>query len=179
MKVAISRNWVVRAGASVVVRAPAGVVWGQMRDVEWFLTRDPLHARVRRTDGAGMDQTWAGAPVVVSHRVLGVGPDRVGRVLAWKEGRGFAVSDLSRRGTGVGFPHVCAFRVEPIDAKSSRVVLSVRGRWTARWMPRIAVGMWLRWVLGATEARLAGDLADLAAWRARRAGTFRPTTEYL
>ena len=168
MNVAISKNWIVNAEASVVIGTPAGAVWGQMRDVEWFLTRDPLHAQVRRTDGAGPAASWAGAPVVVSHRLLGLGPDRVGRVLAWKEGRGFAVSDLSLRGVGVGFPHVCAFRVEAVDAASSRVVVTVRGRWTARWMGRPLATIWLRWVLGATDARLRGDLADMAAWLKNR-----------
>lgn len=168
MKILLSTDWRVTATGNVVTRAPASAVWGQMRDVEWFLTRDPLHVQVRRTDGATADASWACASVIVAHRLMGIGPDRIGRVLGWKEGRGFAVSDLSRRGVDRGFPHVCAFRVEEIDGQSCRVAVTVRGKWTARWMPRWAVRTWLWWVMGLTEARLAADLTDFAEWRARR-----------
>ena len=165
MNIHITDGWVVRAQGSVEVAAPASAVWGQMRDVDWFLTRDPLHARVQRTDGRDASASWERAEITISHRVMGLGPDRVGRVLAWKEGHGFAVSDLSRRGPGVGFPHVCAFRIQPRDERSCRVVVDIRGRWTARWMPRWTAKLWLRWVLSATESRLSADLADFAAWR--------------
>ena len=46
---------------------------------------------------------------------------RRGRVCWWREGVGFAVSDLSMRGGRVGFPHVCGYRVRPMISHSPSV----------------------------------------------------------
>lgn len=168
MKITITSNWRVDAQKRIRIGAPAISVWGQMRDVPWFLTRDPLHARVQRTDGAPANAPWSNAQVLVSHRILGIGPDRVGRVLAWKEGRGYAISDLSRRGITTGFPHICAFQVVPFNEFSCDLVISTRGRWTATFLPRTVVRIWLWWVLAATQARLEADLRTFAHLHASR-----------
>jgi hypothetical protein len=168
MKLHISPKWRIRLEGTIPIAAPASAVWGQMRDVEWFLTRDPLHARIRRTDGLPASAPWPRAPIILSHRILGIGPDRVGRILGWKEGRGYAVSDLSRRRPDRAFPHILAYRLRPAGENACSLILTVRGQWTATWLPRPIVQLWLRWISFATHTRLAADLADFAAWHRRR-----------
>ena len=86
--------------------------------------------------------------------MFGLGPDRIGRVLKWQEGRGYVVSDLSSRGMRVGFPHVCSIDVAPLGEHTSRLTIGARGRWTATWWPRPLVRLWLWWVLRSTEGRV-------------------------
>ncbi len=155
MKIDINSTWRVHAAGSVEVALPAQTVWGQMRDVAGFLCIDPLHARVLVEQGRH-GATLLGSNVLIEHRVLGVGPDRLGRVLKFEEGRGFAVSDLSKRGVKVGFPHVCVYELEEMDATHSRIHVSARGKWTATWMPRWMVKVWLWWILRSTESMIEG-----------------------
>lgn len=170
MKIRVDPAWRLSAEHAIRVPMPAGAVWGQMRDLEWFLTRDPLHVRVTRTDPGDPARGWRGARLAISHRVLGLGPDRVGRVLRWREGESLVISDLSRRGVDRAFPHVCSYRVEPDGEGASRLVLGVRGKWTARWVPRTLVRAWVWWVLAQTGARLEREFGALA--RLRRAGAW-------
>lgn len=146
-----------RVDASVTVEVPlaASTVWGQMRDITSFVTIDPLHHRLRleQADDAPFPPP-AGVAIVLEHRLFGIGPDRIGRLLRWREGEGYALSDLSKRGVTQGFPHICTYNVEPVDAQSSRVRVGARGRWTATWMPRWMIHAWLRWVLTHTEWHL-------------------------
>ena len=159
----IDRNWRVRARGVIDVPLPASAVWGQMRDVQRFLTLDPLHVRV--TPAGERRPGRAGQELVISHRLLGIGPDRRGRVLRWREGRGYAVSDLSRRGNRRGFPHICAYEVEPAGPGRCRLTIAARGVWTARWLPRWAGRLWIWWVLVATDARVRRELRAYARWR--------------
>lgn len=180
MKIEITPTGRVRAAHELRVPLPASTVWGQMRDVAWFLTRDPLHMRVQRLDGAGPDAPWSSAPVRISHRFLGIGPDRVGRVLGWREGVGYAVSDLSRRPPGRrgqprGFPHICWYKVVPEPKNETaggrgacRLQLGVRGRWTARWVPRVLVRAWIALVLAHTALRLSDEFGAMRRSRDRR-----------
>lgn len=169
MSVRIGRDWHVHAEEVIEVPLSAGAVWGQMRDVCRFLSLDPLHAEVLlsvpRAGHHGV-RTPKGFGLVLKHRFLGLGVDRVGRVLKWDEGRGFAVSDLSRRGVRRGFPHVCAYRVEPLDGGRSRLHVSAIGRWTATWMPRWLVRGWMLWVVAGTRGRIEGEMRGL--WLARQ-----------
>jgi hypothetical protein len=125
-----------------------------MRDVQRFLTDDPLHADVVFDSLPDPHRSFVGAKLTIRHRLLGIGPDRIGRILTWREGRGYAISDLSRRGVNRGFPHICAFDLAPRTDKSCTLTVSARGKWTATWVPRPLVRLWLWWVLKATEARL-------------------------
>jgi hypothetical protein len=159
--ITIDSAWRVRASGTVDVPVSATAAWGQMRDVLGFLAIDPLHVKVEATSQPDEAGSPRGMQLVLRHRLAGIGPDRVGRVLTWREGEGYAVSDLSRRGVRVGFPHVCIYRVEPRVAGGSRVTIAARGVWTARWMPRWLVRAWLWWAITATEARLAGHFARL------------------
>ena len=167
MSIVVDTRWRVDATASLDVPLRASAVWGQMRDIQRFLTIDPLHRRVRVADAVSPTRCVAetvgspipiGTPLVIEHRLLGVGVNRRSRLLRWREGRGFAVSDLSKRGDHTGFPHACIYEVTRLDASAARLTVSARGRWTATWMPRWLVRLWLRLILASTLSHLRVDL---------------------
>jgi hypothetical protein len=167
MKLSLTHDGRIHAEQSFEVPLSATAVWGQMRDYRRFLSLDPLHVRV---EVAGQGRTPPkGDRLIIAHRLFGIGPDRVGRVLRWNEGHGYAISDLSTGGPRTGFPHVCSYSVAPVAAERSRITLGARGRWTARWVPGWAVRMWLWWVLSETEAHIRAELARLRSWRQRSA----------
>ena len=168
MRIVIDKKWRVKAQSAIIVPLPAGAVWGQMRDWQRFITRDPLHRSVRVTGKGSASDTPRGTRIVIEHRLLGIGPDRVGRILRWREGCGYVFSDLSGRGVRRGFPHVCSYEVEVLTEDTCRVTAWVRGKWTATWIPRWAARAWIWWVLRGTEVRLASELAAYARWRRRQ-----------
>jgi hypothetical protein len=170
MIIRVDEHWRVRALSSIELPLPAAAVWGQMRHFEHFLTADPLHARIT-VEQLGPDAaTPRGAVLRISHRLLGIGPDRTGRIVRWREGKELAFSDLSRRGRDIGFPHICGYRLEATGPERSRLTSYAIGRWTATWMPRWLVRAWLWWVLRATEAALLHEFAKLRKWREGRLG---------
>ncbi len=83
-------------------------------------------------------------------------------------GRGYVVSDLSRRGVRVGFPHVCSYTVRPRGERACRLYIGARGRWTATRAPRPLDRAWLWRVLRATEARVGDRTLAHALWLHRR-----------
>lgn len=173
MIVCITPEGRIHAEVSLDIDLPASAVWGQMRDIRRFLTLDPLHVHVRVAVPPGAtDARPLGAPIVLRHRLLGVGVDRVGRVLKWDEGRGYAISDLSRRGNNVGFPHICEYALRPVTVSSSRLTFSARGLWTATWVPGILIRCWLSWVLWATARRIELEMLRLALKRERAGLSF-------
>jgi hypothetical protein len=154
MHVRVDQRWRVTAHVAIDLPMSPSAVWPFMRDLTRFIAMDPLHARVTvipRRGSARSGSSPAGAHLIIAHRVLGIGPDRVGRILFWREGRGFAFSDLSRRGVRTGFPHVCLYELAPADAASCRLIVGARGLWTARWLPRWAVKLWIAWVMLETQ----------------------------
>lgn len=153
MPIVVDRAWRVKASEQIELPMRASRAWGQMRDMREFLTIDPLHAKVR-FDPPEAHVPRVGTPIVIEHRFLGLGPDRIGRVLRWREGSGFVVSDLSRRGMKVGFPHICAYAVEPISDHRCRLTMTARGRWTATFLPRWVVRLWMWWVMSSTRQRI-------------------------
>lgn len=162
MKLSVDKHWRVDASHSIRLPLPTSIVWGQMRDLKRFVTIDPLHKRVRAAATARRSAIpCQGESLVIEHRFLGFGPDRLSRVLRWREGRGYAISDLSRRGVHVGFPHVCVYDVELIDAHTSRLTIAARGRWTATYLPRPVIKFWLWWVMRSTAARIETELLAL------------------
>lgn len=161
MKIDISPTWRVHASGSIEVPLSAPTVWGQMRDIAEFLCIDPLHSRVLVEPGRS-GATLRGTSIIIEHRLLGIGPDRLGRVLRVDEGRGFVVSDLSARGVQVGFPHVCIYELQAVGAHRARIHVSARGKWTATWVPRWLVKAWLWWILRSTESMLSGHFAWFA-----------------
>lgn len=110
-----------------------------MRDLPFFATFDTFHRRVQ-VDG-GVPQ--AGAAIRIQHAFCGFRLDRVGRILSWHEGREYAFSDLSQRGTATAFPHIYRYRIEPQGEGHTIVDVAIRGRWTLKWLPRIATRIWL------------------------------------
>ena len=169
MKLIVDNRW--RVDASHVVDLPmsASAVWGQMRDLRRFITIDPLHQRVRVEQcTAARAIPRQGDALVIEHRLLGIGVDRISRVLRWREGRGYAVSDLSKRGVHVGFPHVCVYDVQPTGERTARLTIAARGRWTATFLPRALVKLWLWWIMRSTAARIEAELLSLALLARRR-----------
>jgi hypothetical protein len=167
--VSIDDGWRVDCVGEVRVALPASVVWGQMRDLLRFVCIDPLHARARTLDGG---PARLGSELVIEHRLLGLGTDRVSRVLRWREGSGYAISDLSRRGVRRGFPHVCTYEVVAEGPGECRVLIGARGLWTARWMPRFVARAWVWWILMATGVEVRWEMGALKGWLERR-GTVR------
>jgi hypothetical protein len=165
VRIGIDRHWRIDARSELAVPLPAAVVWGQMRDWRRFLTLDPLHAAVRVTRAG--DAPPVGTEFELPHQLGPVTIRRRGRMLRWREGEGYVISDMSMRRGRVGFPHVCSYRVEEAGESECRVYFGARGVWTARWLPRWAVKCWIGWVLGATEARVKAEFAALIAWRER------------
>ena len=134
---------------------PHATAWRVAADLQRFLTIDPFHERVEPKDPAlGLEGGF-----VLVHRVLGVRFRRRGRLLRFEEGRGFAFSDLSARGPDRGFPHVFVFTVEPLVGElwpRTRLGIEVKGKWTARWIPRRVVRQWLL-AVAREHARLLGE----------------------
>jgi hypothetical protein len=160
----IDNKWRVNCSGELTVPLPASIVWGQMRDLLRFICIDPLHAAARTLDGQPPRQ---GSRLIIQHRFLGLGPDRLSRVLTWHEGRGYSLSDLSQRGNRTGFPHICTYHVAPITETTSRLLITARGRWTATFLPRWAAKLWMWWILASTEAHLRHELNALHAWLCR------------
>lgn len=154
----LSPQYRVRASARVNIPLTASAVWGQMRDFAWFTTLDPFHARMRVMS----PELRPGARIVIEHRFLGIGFNRVGRVLQWNEGSGYGFSDLSKRGVRVGFPHIYQYEARPLGNCRSCIQVTVRGRWTSKWLPRVLVSAWLRFVMAHLAARIRIAMLDHA-----------------
>ena len=88
-----------------------------------------------------------------------------GRILTWHEGHSYSFSDLSLRGAQVGFPHVYEYRVISLGIDCSRLTVTVRGRWTATWIPLPARRSWLAFVMAQTRAILRVHLVRLCRYR--------------
>ena len=131
------------------VPRPAEEVWSRMADLRRFVAIDPFHARVI-VPGPGLE---VGADLVLEHRVLGVRFHRFGRLLRWREGESYAISDLSAKGARGFFPHVFAFDVVPTGPGRCRLSLKVRGRWNSRVVPKWAGAAWVG-LIGREHARL-------------------------
>lgn len=165
MRIRLGRGGRVDCSASVPLDLPAGSVWGQLRDFRRYASHDFFHHEVRVEGGVPR----RGARLQLSHRFGCFRVERVGRILLWREGEGFAFSDLSRRGRGRGFPHVLILHVQPVGPTRSTLHLRVRGRWTAGWVPLLARRAWLSWVFACVVLRTRNELrAYEAAHRAAR-----------
>jgi len=173
MRITIDERWRVRGEASLTLPVSSSAAWGQLRDWRRFLTIDPLHERIDVVRAAASDSP-RGTTFVLHHRFLGIGPDRDGRLLTWREGVGYAISDLSRRGVRVGFPHIYSYAIQPLDAARTRLDLGLRGLWTARWIPRPLIRAWIAIILRATEFRIRAEFAAYARWREHHRQSPRP-----
>ncbi len=117
-------------------------LWERISDLETFLCIDPYHSKIipmRRELKPGVD-------LALEHRVLAIRLLRFGRLLTWRERQGYSFSDLSARGPKRGFPHIFTVRIEQDRAGSlnwSRLVVEVKGKWTATWLPHWFRRLWL------------------------------------
>lgn len=150
IQICVDRHYRVNCRLELAVPISHSACWGQMRDVASFATMDPFHARVHLRTPA--PQT--GCRLVIEHRLGWLRLDRMGRILWYRERRGYAFSDLSGRGPTKGFPHVYVYEVRSVAPGESSLRVTVRGRWTARWLPRWAVRIWLRWVMAQIGTRI-------------------------
>lgn len=170
MTIHAGRDGRVECRATIPLALPAAGAWGQLRDFRRYAAHDYFHHDVRVAGGVPR----AGAALQLSHRFVSVGVRRVGRILRWREGEGFAFSDLSRRGPRAGFPHVFVLRVEPAGDGASVLHLAVRGRWTAGWVPLPLRRAWLAWVFAYVAARTRNELLAYQAARAAGVRASRP-----
>ena len=153
--------------AVLELRLPAASVWGQVRDFQRYARHDFFHQELNIQG----DVPRRGAGLELSHQFFGFTVRRVGRIVWWREGAGYSFSDLSRRGPRHGFPHVFSYRIEAVKAGASRLHVRVRGLWTARFVPRWAARLWLRWVFGYVVRSVENELLLYQVWRQRRAVT--------
>jgi hypothetical protein len=160
-RIEIKRSGAVECSAALELPLPATSVWGQIRDFHRYAQQDFFHADLEIEGG----MPRPGARLKLTHRYAGVRIARAGRILVWREGIGFSYSDLSRSGPRHGFPHVLSYRLEPVGAAQCRLHVSVRGRWTARRIPRPLARLWLRWVFSHLVRSVQNELLIYQFWR--------------
>ncbi len=143
MRIDLDRRWRVRLSTAVDLPVAAENAWRQLKDFRRFACVDLFHRRVVLSEA----DPAAGVELEIFHGLVGVGFLRCGRILRWREGRGYEFSDLSRRHPLLGFPHIYGFELLPEGRNRCRLRVRVRGLWTARWIPRIGVKFWLALIL--------------------------------
>jgi hypothetical protein len=143
--------------ASATLPMTARRAWGQIRDFHRFACHDHFH-RAISIDGS---VPRAGAAISIEHQFGPFHVRRVGRIVRWREGDGFAFSDLSMRGIKRGFPHIMSIRVmDDVAKESCQLTLRVSGRWTLP-SPRWITKAWLGWVTASIFQRTRNDLLAL------------------
>jgi hypothetical protein len=164
-RIRVTPDGAVCCEVAIPLPVPANSAWGQIRDFHRFASHDRFHTNLQVAGGVPR----GGAALRMGHRFGPVCIQRVGRILWWREGVGFAFSDLSLRGPRHGFPHVFVLRVDPGESPEDCVVrVRVTGRWTADWMPLCVRRWWLAWVFAHVVWRTRADLFAFAAARRRR-----------
>ncbi len=147
-RVNLSTRWAVNAQTSVQLDASTEEVWAVMQRFDRFIAADPYHARVTDEQGNRLDTLPPrGTAIRIGHGIGVTWFDRVGTLVRVVPGKTIAFTDLSKRGRNLGFPHLYHYTLKPISEEVCELILAVRGRWSARWMPRPLVRAWLAWVL--------------------------------
>lgn len=176
-RVRVGRSGDVCCRAALHLPMSAGAAWGELRDFTRYASQDTFHAEFRIEGGLPR----RGARFVVAHRFMLFSVERVGRILRWQElersaaaaptpGKrygpaGYSFSDLSRRGPRHGFPHTFSYYLRPAGPESCTLEVVVRGRWTARLVPRWAARLWLEWVFAHVVLSVRNSLLLAAATR--------------
>ena len=161
MTVRVSPSHAVDCHAVLRLPVSAVSIWGQLRDFRKYASQDFFHAEIE-IEG---DTPCAGAKLKLCHRYAGLRTDRVGRILAWREGVGYSFSDLSTRGTRTGFPHIFTYRIEPMGETACHLHIRVRGKWTAHIFPRCITRLWLLWVFTHIVRKIENELLLYQLWR--------------
>jgi hypothetical protein len=134
----------IRLGIDVDIPRPASEVWLRIAQLELFLCIDPFHTSIIAVDGP----LKVGSTLLLEHHAIGFRFTRGGRLLRWREGEGYSFSDLRRRDPRRGFPHVFHVAVRSTDdARSTRLTIDVRGRWSSKLVPARVGMLWLGWVM--------------------------------
>jgi len=141
------------------MRRPTAAVWRAVADFPRFACADPFHRRVIVL-GKKLSR---GVPLALEHRAFGFTLWRFGKLLRWREGQSLAFSDLSARGPRHGFPHVFFVDVSSLDAERTRLLVTVRGKWTAAWVPHCLQRCWLGYVCREHARLLSAYLSTEAA----------------
>jgi hypothetical protein len=168
IRIRIFRSHRVDCRATVHVPLSASIVWGQIRDFPRFACQEMFHAEMHI---AG-DIPRQGAPLQMIHRFLVFHVRRRGRICRWREGHGFAFSDLSLspRTPRRGFPHIFSYLLKEISPAHCDVQIRVAGLWTARWIPRPLAWLWLRWVMQFAAQNVENELMLYRLWLQKNAG---------
>lgn len=160
MKIVISQHGAVTCAAQVNLPLSATAAWGQLRDFARYAQQDFFHADIE-IEG---DIPRSGAAIRLTHRYAGLSVCRHGRILTWREGVGYSFSDLSFRGPRAGFPHVFRYHLEQRGESACQLQITVRGLWTAQWIPRWAARLWLLWVFGHVLRIVRANLLVFQLW---------------
>jgi hypothetical protein len=162
IRVAVDRRWRVRLVVELDLPIDASTAWLSVSDFRRYACLDIFHRRLELNG-----QPRAGATFTLEHGLLGLRLTRAGRVLHWHEGRSYAFSDLSRRDSRKGFPHVYIYTLTPLETGRCSFRLEVRGRWTARFLGRPLVRLWLGWILLKTATSIHNELLGDALRRSK------------
>ena len=165
MRIELDRRWRVDLLAGFSLPIDAATVWRYMRDFQRFVCLDFFHQAVHLNGPVPR----IGTHLRIEHRFVCFAVQRVGRILSWRDGCSYAFSDLSRR-PGRGFPHVYVYEVQPEGDGGCRFNIVVRGKWTATWLPRPLVRLWLGWVMLKIRQSAHNELL----FRAARESRFAP-----
>ena len=176
-RVSVSRWGRVACATRLELPMSAGSAWGQLRDFRTYACHDYFHADVRIAGGVPR----RGAKLRILHRYGPFEVERCGRIVWWEEGRGYSFSDLSLRGPRRGFPHVLGYRLIPDGELHDRGLehITVRGRWTARGVPRWAARLWLAWVFFHVVRRVENSLLVYRLWRQTRSAEAAPARPFV
>ena len=129
----------IKAKIVIATNLSQAQLWRRIRRLEDFLTIDPFHEQVTLM----RDQPAQGVDVVLHHNAFGRRFPRFGRILWWREGEGFAISDLSSRNPHAGFPHVFTYHIES-SGDTASLHIDITGRWTSRLVPTWLGRIWIR-----------------------------------
>ncbi|MBX2852444.1 MAG: SRPBCC family protein [Phycisphaeraceae bacterium] len=147
-RVTLSPRWGVSATTSVRLDASTDEIWAVMQRLSRFVAADPYHTHLADAQGNRLEtMPPRGTAIRIGHGVGFNWFDRVGTITRVVPGQCFAFTDLSQREPNAGFPHIYKYMLIPIGEDACELTLSVRGRWSARWLPRFAVRAWLGWVM--------------------------------
>ena len=172
----IDRCGLVVADARLDLLLPAHRVAAEMLHLRSFITHDLFHAGVRAEQSNSFGEPAVRSKLTIEHRVLGLKINRTGHLL-WRDAeRGFGFTDLSARNPSRGFPHSCHYHLRKTSAQTCSITLSVRGRWTARAVPRPLARLYINTVLGLSQRALEKHLLKLRSW-AKQAVTSTPPSQ--
>ena len=163
VRILLENRWNVDLSASIELPFSAGLAWEQLQDWQRFGCMDIFHQAIYL-----QGPQKVGAPLRIPHRFACFNVMRVGRLLIWHENHKYAFSDLSSRGPCRGFPHVYVYELNPEGDGRCCLKITVKGKWTATWIPRVLVRLWLGWIMLKLKQSVNNELLASELSRRRR-----------